>query len=805
MKNLTSSTWIKKAIRGLIVFTFLLCSYLLLTTEKGLEIAIQFSKHALPGTLKIAAVNGCLLGPIQIKQLEYANATTQLAITQAKLDWHWSSLLKGQLNLGPLFIDKLNLFIKENDSAKKTKPNQISQLIKIFNHLRFSHITINQINIHTGTFNLVLQGSLHDQWLINWQLNIPQLQQMAACCQGKLVLAGKIIGPKFSPEFYAVVHKTNVLWQDYQLQQVQAVFDVNANTNKKWQLNITAAAINHKKIKLTPLQLKFSGYLDPFSLIGTLSEFKLKQISTQSNPIVMPSVQISSRLAKQQLETTILTTKQEKNNQLVAHLLLPNFQINSCLSKKQVINARVVINLKDLAFLSDFVPKLTSPQGKIDAQCNAAGTIFSPTLNLTANLKNGKAKIPYLGLDLNNIQLHLNTDKTKLLGNGQLSLGKGSLKFNTITQLTKKLSTIINLTGNDIAIIQTPEYKILASPNLNIQADTQQIKILGNILFPAANIKINPDNANLADLSSDISFVGDNKKSTISHFNLNSNINIQLGNEIYFQYKGLKTQLKGSLAITQTANQAMLATGQLKLFNGKYTYYGQSLTIQPNSSLNFANTPIENPKLDLTASRNVLIIPNISPQNQSAKDMKSTIGSTDFIQSSLQSSQTTPVQTIIGVHLQGYLQNPHITLFADPANLIKSQLDMLSYLITGQPSTQLSAASIELLVNAASNLSDKQTSISQFISKVQKKIGIDQLTIGSKPIFNPNTNSIQQNTSLIVGKNISPKLNVSYSLGLTDPISILQINYLLTKNFSLQTTSSNFANGIDLLYKIEKY
>ena len=154
--------------------------------------------------------------------------------------------------------------------------------------------------------------------------------------------------------------------------------------------------------------------------------------------------------------------------------------------------------------------------------------------------------------------------------------------------------------------------------------------------------------------------------------------------------------------------------------------------------------------------------------------------------------------------MRGTLQNPYIILFANPSNIIKSQLDMLSYLITGQASNQLSAATTQLLLTAASNLGNEKSNIGQIISKIQQKMGLDQLTIGSKPIFNPTTNSLQQNTSLIVGKNISPKLNISYSLGLLDQISILNINYILNKNFSLQTTSSNFANGLDLIYKLEK-
>mgnify|MGYP003524998924 FL=1 len=358
--------------------------------------------------------------------------------------------------------------------------------------------------------------------------------------------------------------------------------------------------------------------------------------------------------------------------------------------------------------------------------------------------------------------------------------------------------------GKNISIIHTPEYKITASPQLKIEADTQQIKAQGLIIVPKASIKINTKNTNLVGLNEDIKFVGDMKKSTSFPFIFKNDIKIECGDDVQFQYQGLKSKLRGSLAIKQAPDHPILATGQLKLSQGEYNYYGQSLKLQPNSLLDFANTPINDPKLNIIASRKIRILPQLSAPSTSAQ-IESKLGAANFIQSALQDSQPTPVQLDIGLHLRGSLQNPTVVLFANPSNIINSQLDMLSYLITGQASKQLSTASTQLLLHAVTHLSGGKSNISQFINKAQQKIGLDQLTIGAKPIFDPTTNSLQQNTSLIIGKNLSPKLNVTYSLGLLNAINILEINYLLNKNFSLQSTNSNFSNGIDLLYRLEKY
>ena len=60
------------------------------------------------------------------------------------------------------------------------------------------------------------------------------------------------------------------------------------------------------------------------------------------------------------------------------------------------------------------------------------------------------------------------------------------------------------------------------------------------------------------------------------------------------------------------------------------------------------------------------------------------------------------------------------------------------------------------------------------------------------------------NTSLVLGKALSPKLFISYSVGLLEPINILRFNYKLTKHISLRTESNPNAQGIDVFYTIEK-
>jgi translocation and assembly module TamB len=801
-KKLSGVRWLLKS---LLISAFLISGYLFLNTERGLEVAVLFGKEFLPGQLKINVIHGRLLGPIQLKELSYQNNKINLYVSEAQFDWDLRDFLQGKLNLGPIFIAKLNLFVKQKANQKKLTSYQQKtyRLRKVFQYLKFNSVDIHQINVQSDDISLLLQGSMHQQWNINWQLNIKELNKLIPNLQGKVALQGKIYGESQYPKFDVIMEKTNLQWQDWQFKQIQSALNVDTK-NKKWLLDLTTPQISNTSFKLAPIQLKLSGSLSPFSLQGNLSEFKLNKLvqSEKPNYIALPNTQINSILSKHGLETSLQTLQKDKN-QLFVYLLLSNYQEKSLPTSKQPLYANIDLSLKDLNFLNQLIPDLKNTKGIFNAKIKIIGTFNKPLFQLTLNLQQASLDIPVLGLNLKNINYQLHTYKNNLIGIGQVQSGNGSLEFHTTTDLLKQnLSTLIDLQGKNITIINNPEYQIIATPKLKIKANIQQIETDGTILFPKVKIKINPKNNNLIELSNDVVFVGDKKKVFTLPFILKTAIKVEAGDDIQLQYQGLNTKLNGSLTIKQDSEHPILATGQLKLFPGEYSYYGQSLKLKPNSSLNFANTPINNPIINITANRNILILPVSTPDIST--DIKSKLGSNNFIQSALFSSQSIPISVSLGLHVRGTLQNPHIILFANPSNIIKSQLDMLSYLITGQASHQLSAASAQLLLNAASNLGSEKNNIGQLISKVQQKIGLDQLTIGTKPIFDPRTNSLQQNTSLIVGKNISPKLNISYSLGLLDQINILEINYLINKNFSLQTMSSNFANGLDLLYKLEK-
>ena len=57
--------------------------------------------------------------------------------------------------------------------------------------------------------------------------------------------------------------------------------------------------------------------------------------------------------------------------------------------------------------------------------------------------------------------------------------------------------------------------------------------------------------------------------------------------------------------------------------------------------------------------------------------------------------------------------------------------------------------------------------------------------------------------ALILGKHLSPRLYINYSIGLFDSASVFRLRYQLTRHWSVEAQSGT-ATGGDILYSIER-
>ncbi|MFH0924852.1 MAG: translocation/assembly module TamB domain-containing protein [bacterium] len=373
-----------------------------------------------------------------------------------------------------------------------------------------------------------------------------------------------------------------------------------------------------------------------------------------------------------------------------------------------------------------------------------------------AFLKNSQAVIPALGITLKDIEIFLygeEEDIIKVKGEVGSDPGKITLEGEIIPQPKKGLPVIrINLQGDHFELVRTQEFWALVSPQLTIDVQGDKVKTEGEIFIPEATITPRKTETAVS-VSKDVLIINEKKveEKGEKKWEVSTKVRLILGDKVQFKGSGLSGRIKGSVLIVEEPTGVTTGSGKLEIVDGVYQTYGQKLEISQGRLL-FTGGPVNNPDLDIQAVRNVNTVK-------------------------------------VGVNVQGTLQEPQLTLFSSPP---MEQADILSYLLTGQALRNASSAEGKLLYNAARTLTISGGEL------IAKRIG---------SIFGIKDVSVEKGTnsgevSLVIGRYLSPRLYLSYGIGLFEDVNTLQVRYQLTKRWLIKV-ESGFETGADLLYTVE--
>lgn len=787
--------WLKLSKSILFVSAILGLSYFLFATQSGLQSVVWIIQKIIPVELKIANAQGRLLGPFALQNVFYQNKDIEISIPQMQVEWKLKQVTKGFLSIKNITLDDAKLIIKATD--EKTESN--FSWPKWLSYVRLESLHINQLNIDYLGNKLQLQGDMTEQWNMKWNLQINNLKNLYSNLQGKLILTGDVTGERLNPELHVLLDQGKINFNHWDVNSIKGMMTIKADKQLSWSVHFNAPLIKNKQTLIQPFNLQATGALKPFSLQAQLSPVTIRHVAEGGDVLrfAFPATQLKIISFKQGLQANLFWPKL-REVALTANAFLPNYQADKLPSKNQPIQAEAHFVLRQIGVLDLLLPKIKNLQGLFKADANISGTLFAPQLTGEILVQSASGLVPSLNLQLKEIQLQVKLIKKEINWIGRVRSGEGYLQLKGLTQYKdKKLPTLFDITGDNITVSNTRNYKIIATPKLQIKASTQRIDIKGVVFLPHAKFKFGAEDENIVELSKDVVFT-DAKKKPSFELPFYSDIQIRFGDDIKFSYEGLKTKLEGQLALKDEPGRPTLASGQLNLVGGEYKYYNQILKVQPGSYVLFPGSVADNPNLNITVSKQVKLAPatnsNVPPSPGNVPT-----SATPSIFSTFNQSFSS-AESEVGVRVRGTAQNPQMSLFANPATL--NQMDILSYILTGQPSGQLSAASAQLLFNAASGLGGKNSDLTQLVQSLQKGVGLDELSVQASPIMS-STGGLEQNTSLVIGKALSPRLYVSYSLGILKPISILQMSYLLNKYFTVQTTASTYGNGVDLLFKKE--
>ena len=311
----------------------------------------------------------------------------------------------------------------------------------------------------------------------------------------------------------------------------------------------------------------------------------------------------------------------------------------------------------------------------------------------------------------------------------------------------------LHLKGDRLLLADTPEFRVLASPDLVLYADAGEYRIEGDVLLPEAMISPRDLSTSIG-TSSDEHVVGldedDRGPSTMER--VSSKIRVILGDKVRVDSRGLEARLGGEVTILTTPGNPARGKGSINLLEGQYNAFGQDVKIT-RGKLIYRNTPLSDPDIDLVAEREI--------RNE---------------------------DVTVAVNVRGRLAEPYITITSSPA---MPGNEALSYLLTGRSIDALQSNEASSVNSAANDLAISGGSL--LLGGLGRRVGIDEVYL---------ERSGDKDAEVVLGKFLSPRLFVSYGISVVEAINTIKLRYTINRNWSANV-EAGINQSADIEYKIE--
>jgi translocation and assembly module TamB len=344
---------------------------------------------------------------------------------------------------------------------------------------------------------------------------------------------------------------------------------------------------------------------------------------------------------------------------------------------------------------------------------------------------------------------------------GSARAGEGTVEFDGEARLFGENAPWLNirLRGERMTLVDRPEARVIANPDLTVEIDPELISVEGEVKIPQATFDLDKLPQQTAVRSEDVVVVKGERVAAPADAGdarrLQARIEVVLGDDVDVTGKGLTADLTGSLEVEQDQGRDLpTGEGEIRLVNGTYKAYGRKLELR-RGELRFLGGPIDDPSLDVIAARE-------------ARD-----------------------GTVAGVRITGRASEPDVQLWSNPE---MPDEEALSYLLFGKPMEGGVAKSDQGLWDRAAGSLGVGLG-SALVKRIGKPLGFDQARIDPGDSL--------QGAALVLGKYLSPRLYVAYGVGLFEPVNSFRLRYILSDHWTLEAESGEGASA-DLLYVIER-
>lgn len=346
----------------------------------------------------------------------------------------------------------------------------------------------------------------------------------------------------------------------------------------------------------------------------------------------------------------VLDLRLEGESTIEGQVRIPNINDPSTTT----IDSRLSLNLPRLSAFNRLVPQLDRLQGRLNAELVVAGPLTAPEFDGQARLREGRVHHAPYGMDLTDIDLTLDADQTGGRLTGSFLAGDGRARVDgRMANETGAWRGRLAIDGEGLQVFDADWLRMTLSPDLAAGFGPDGLELDGTLVVDSARLGLPPGSESRIEPSDDVVIVGaepeDDEASdeNVPVRPIVGTVELRLGDDVKMEAAGMSTRLSGGLDITWSGDGMMpTADGRIQLVDGAYRSYGQNLEVRSGDVI-FTNHPIDNPRLDIEAVREIFGDPSVE---------------------------------YAGVEIKGPAQDPEIELFTTPPS---SRAKALAYVLTG--------------------------------------------------------------------------------------------------------------------------
>ncbi len=439
--------------------------------------------------------------------------------------------------------------------------------------------------------------------------------------------------------------------------------------------------------------------------------------------------------------------------------LKANLGVANLTADAPTIEGRIEASFPTLAPFGAFVPAIANLDGAVNADIRLGGTIPLPEVTGTVDAQRLQADLGEIGIELRNGRLEAEAKR----GGGfvlaaSVASGKGHLEL--AGTMSERGVIDAKILGQNFQAADIPAANVVLTPDLRLTGDPKLYLLRGEVTIPRAAIdlqKLPQDSP--PGVSPDVVVVRNGKevvREAAAGFPIDASILVKLGEQIEIEGYGLDASVAGQLTVREMPGVPTSGSGTLQV-SGRYKAYGQDLTIKEGRLL-FAGTPLDNPRLAIVAMREIT------------------------------AKQST------GLRIVGSAQRPIITVISDP-NV--GEADALSYLVTGRSLNDVGSASgssQDALASATQSLEGAGAGL--VAKRIGQRLGLDEAGVEE--------NEMIGGSALTIGEYLSPRLYLSYGVGLFEPGEVVALRYKLSDDIGVKVQRGSEETRAGVEYRIEK-